>query len=212
MKSALILVDIQNDFLPGGALPVDHGEEVVPIANKLMEHFDLVVASKDWHPANHGSFAANHPWRKPGQKIELAGLEQVLWPIHCVEESFGAEFAPGLKEKRIEKVFYKGTDPATDGYSAFFDNGRLRSTGLGDFLQEKCVEKVYIVGLAIDSCLKYTALDALGLGFETYVVTDGVRGVEQEEGDAVKALAEWSEKGVHLIRSEEVPDFRKEKG
>ena len=120
MERALILVDIQNDFLPGGALEVGDGNAVVPVANTLMQHFDLVVASKDWHPANHGSFAANHPWRKPGQVIDLNGLDQILWPIHCVQESYGAEFARDLQDEQIEKIFYKGTDPEIDSYSAFF--------------------------------------------------------------------------------------------
>ena len=117
---ALILVDIQVDFCPGGALAVEGGNEVIPIANDLMDHFDLVIATQDYHPANHGSFAANHPWRKPGQVIDLHGLPQVLWPIHCVQGSFGSEFAPGLNTKKINAVFPKGTDPDIDSYSGFF--------------------------------------------------------------------------------------------
>src|SRR4051794_30877308 len=126
--NALILVDIQNDFLPGGALPVPRGDEIVAIANRLQSRFDLVVATQDWHPAEHGSFASNHPGRQPGGLIELHGLPQVLWPAHCVQKSSGADFAPGLDRVRWDRVFLKGVDPAIDSYSGFFDNGHRQST------------------------------------------------------------------------------------
>ncbi len=211
MKRALILVDIQNDFLPGGALEVSDGDAVIPVANKLIPHFDLVVASRDWHPATHGSFAANHPWRKPGQVIDLNGLDQILWPIHCVQESYGAEFGKDLHDDKIDKVFFKGTDPGIDSYSAFFDNAHRRATGMGDYLKEEGIEEIYLVGLATDYCVKYTALDALKLGFKTYVVTDGVRGIEQEAGDVERALQLMQEKGARLVNSEEVVAFYADK-
>lgn len=198
---ALLLIDIQNDFCPGGALEVKEGDQVIPVANQLMKSFDMVIATKDWHPADHGSFAANHPWRKPGQVIELNGLEQILWPIHCVQHSFGSEFAPTLNTEPIETIFYKGTDPGIDSYSGFFDNGHRKATGLGDYLKEKGVKEVYVVGLATDYCVKFTALDALELGFSTYLVTDGCRGVNLQEGDVDKALAEMEAKGVNLVTS-----------
>lgn len=198
---ALILVDLQNDFCPGGALAVEGGDQVISIANKLMEKFGLVVATKDWHPATHGSFAANHPWRKPGQVIDLNGLPQILWPIHCVQESFGSEFAAELDTEKISKVFFKGTDPGIDSYSTFFDNSHLKSTGLVDFLKEKGVDEVYIMGLATDYCVKYSALDAIGLGFKTKVIVDGCRGVELRKGDAKKAIREMEEKGVKVLHS-----------
>lgn len=204
MNKALLLVDIQVDFCPGGALEVENGHKVVPVANKLSEKFNLVIATKDWHPANHGSFAANHPWRKPGQVIDLNGLEQILWPIHCVQETFGSEFAPDLNTDRIQEVFYKGTDPGIDSYSGFFDNGHRRATGLGDYLKERNVKEVYLVGLALDVCIKYTALDAAELGFDTFLVSDGSYAVNVNEGDGEKAIEEMKEKGVRLIRSEEV--------
>ena len=200
--NALILVDLQNDFCPGGALAVDEGDQVIPIANQLMEKFDLVVATQDWHPANHGSFAANHPWRKPGQVIDLHGLQQVLWPIHCVQESFGAEFVPALDQKAITKVFVKGTDIEIDSYSGFFDNGHRKATGLGDYLKEQNVKEVYVLGLATDYCVKFTALDALELGFKTHLVLDACRGVNLNPGDVDKAVAEMKEKGVQIINSE----------
>ncbi|MGH1436487.1 MAG: bifunctional nicotinamidase/pyrazinamidase, partial [Lewinella sp.] len=165
--SALLLIDLQNDFCPLGALPVEEGDLVIPIANALIPHFDTIVATQDWHPANHGSFAANHPWRKPGQVIDLHGLPQVLWPIHCVQESFGAEFVQELHQEKITKVFTKGTDPTIDSYSGFFDNDHRKATGMGDWLKEQGIDTVYVMGLATDYCVKFTALDALELGFTT---------------------------------------------
>ena len=126
---ALIIVDVQNDFCPGGALPVPEGDRVVEVINRIQPGFDLVVATQDWHPADHGSFAANHPGRRPGEQIELAGLPQILWPVHCVQDTPGAELHPGLDRSRIARVFHKGTDPSVDSYSGFFDNGRRASTG-----------------------------------------------------------------------------------
>ncbi len=198
---ALILVDIQNDFCPGGALEVREGNQVVPVANKLMDHFDLVVATQDWHPADHGSFAANHPWRRPGQVIDLNGLPQVLWPIHCVQESFGAEFVQSLQAHKIEKVFVKGTDPGIDSYSGFFDNGHRKATGLGDFLKEKGVDEVFVMGLATDYCVKFTALDSVSLGFNTYLIEDGCRGVNLSEGDVEQAIADMQSGGVVVTNS-----------
>jgi len=201
---ALICVDIQNDFCPGGSLEVREGDQVIPVANKLMEHFDLVVATQDWHPANHKSFAAMHPWRYPGDVIDLNGLQQILWPIHCVQGSFGAEFAPGLNTDAFEAIFVKGTDTEIDSYSGFFDNGHRKATGLGDYLKEKGVDEVYILGLALDVCVKFTVLDALGLGFKTYLVEDGCRGVNLNEGDSDKALSEMREKGAIIAQSDQI--------
>ncbi len=202
--SALILVDLQNDFCPLGALPVAEGDKVIPIANALMPYFSTVVATQDWHPADHGSFAANHPWRKPGQVIALNGLDQVLWPIHCVQGSFGAEFDPGLDQAGIHKVFVKGTDPGIDSYSGFFDNGHRKATGLGDWLKDRGIKRVYVMGLATDYCVKFTALDALELGFETYLIEDASRGVNLEEGDVAKAVADMSTAGVQVIQSDAI--------
>lgn len=203
-NSALLLIDLQNDFCPLGALPVDEGDQVIPIANALMPYFDIIVATQDWHPANHGSFAANHPWRKPGQVIDLHGLPQVLWPIHCVQHSFGAEFVQELDQTKISKIFTKGTDPTIDSYSGFFDNGHRKATGMGDWLKEQGVKTVYVMGLATDYCVKFTALDALGLGFRTYLIEDASRGVNLSPGDVDKAVAEMAEKGVSIIHSAEI--------
>ena len=196
---ALILVDLQNDFLPGGALPVPDGNAVLPLANRLQAYFELVVATQDWHPADHGSFAANHPGKRPGDVVDLDGLEQVLWPVHCVQNTAGAAFAKSLDLYRVVKIFQKGTDPRTDSYSGFFDNGRRRSTGLGDYLKEKGVSDAYVLGLATDYCVKYTALDARRLGFRTFVIEDACRGVGLKPGDLAKAVDEMRSSGVTMV-------------
>jgi nicotinamidase/pyrazinamidase len=198
----LILVDIQNDFLPGGALAVPRGDEVVAVANRVQSRFDAVVATQDWHPPDHGSFAANHPGRRVGEVIELGGLSQVLWPVHCVQNTGGALFAPGLETARIERVFPKGSDPKVDSYSGFFDNGHRNATGLGDYLRQRGATRVAVMGLATDYCVKFTALDARGLGFETTLIVDGCRGVELRPGDVDRAVAEMKEAGVRCATSE----------
>ncbi len=200
----LILVDIQNDFLPGGALAVPEGDQIIPIVNKLQENFNLIVATQDFHPKNHKSFAASHAGKKPGDHVELKGMDQVLWPTHCVQGTQGAAFAETLNMEKVEKIFPKGTDPEIDSYSGFFDNGHLKATGLGNYLKEKDVDKVTIVGLATDYCVKFTALDAVQLGFETQVVKDATRAVNLQKGDFEQALEEMKQKGVKIIKSEEL--------
>lgn len=204
MKQALILIDIQYDFLPGGSLAVADGDAVIPVANRLQPHFELVVATQDWHPKNHGSFASNHPGGKIGELSELGGLPQVLWPDHCVQESHGAELHRDLDISRVARIFRKGTDPEIDSYSGFFDNGHRKSTGLGDYLRDHDVTDVYIAGLATDYCVKWSALDALQLGFRTSVVEDGCRGVELHDGDVERALEEVRAAGGRVVRSEAV--------
>ncbi len=164
---ALIIVDVQHDFLPGGALGVPKGDEVIAVINELQAHFDYIIATQDWHPADHGSFAANHEGKKPGEIIDLAGTQQILWPVHCVQGSQGADFADTLDKSKWQKVFRKGQDPKIDSYSGFFDNGRGHDTGLGDYLKSIGITDVFITGLAADYCVKFTALDAQSLGFET---------------------------------------------
>lgn len=198
---ALILVDLQVDFMPTGMLPVAAGDQVVPIANALMPQYGTVVATQDWHPGNHGSFAANHPWRKPGQVIDLHGLPQVLWPIHCVQGTWGAEFVDSLNTDRITKVFQKGTDPEIDSYSGFFDNGHRKSTGMAEWLREKGIAEVHVLGLAADFCVKFTVLDALSEGFRTVLVKDATRGVELQPGDVDKAIGEMAAAGAEVVDS-----------
>ncbi|MCH2210776.1 MAG: bifunctional nicotinamidase/pyrazinamidase [Fuerstiella sp.] len=201
INSALILVDIQNDFLPGGALEVPGGDEVLPVANLLIARFDLVVATQDWHPQHHGSFASQHPGHEVGESVELAGQQQILWPDHCIQETFGAEFAPGLNTERIRHIFPKGTDPLIDSYSGFFDNGHRRATGLAGFLEGKEIRQVVIAGLATDYCVKFTAMDAVALGFETVLVEDGCRGVNLSPDDTSQALQSMTEAGISLSDS-----------
>jgi len=193
---ALILVDIQNDFLPGGALAVTRGDEVVAVANRLMPAYELVVATQDWHPADHLSFASQHPGHKVGDVIEFDGLPQILWPDHCVQGTAGAEFAPRLNRELISHVLRKGTDRTIDSYSGFFDNARRKATGLDEYLRAHSVDEVHIMGLATDYCVKFTTLDAVDLGFRTALVVEGVRGVELKPGDCQRAIEEMRATGA----------------
>lgn len=199
---ALILVDIQNDFVDGGALAVTDGAATAEVANRISGRFPLVVATQDWHPAEHASFAAQHEGREPGERIDLDGIEQILWPTHCVQGTFGAQFVDTLDRTPVRKVVQKGTDPRIDSYSGFFDNARRRETGLAEYLTGEGVREVSIMGLATDYCVKFTALDAVSLGFDCQLIEDGCRGVELQAGDVEAALAEMREAGVRCIRSE----------
>ncbi len=198
---ALIVVDVQNDFVEGGALAVTGGKAIVPIVNALMSHFDLVVATQDWHPANHKSFAVNQIGRSIGEVIDLNGLSQVLWPVHCVAGSYGAEFVNELDSKRFEAVFRKGVDSEIDSYSGFFDNGKLKRTGLSGYLKDKSVEQVYVCGLATDYCVKATALDAHYEGFKTFVLSSACAGVNLNPQDSQQALEALSLAGVGILSS-----------
>jgi len=197
MKRALIIVDVQNDFCPGGALAVPDGDKVVPLINELQEKFEIVAATQDWHPKDHGSFAANHPGKKAGEIIVLNGLNQILWPAHCVQDTKGAGFVDGLCMDRVAKVFRKGMDKGIDSYSGFFDNGQ-KATGLEEYLKKQGVSDVYVVGLATDYCVKFTALDAVNLGFKTTVVKAGCRAVNVNPGDADKAIEEMKKAGIKI--------------
>ena len=198
LVKALLIIDVQNDFCPGGSLAVPEGDQIIPGINELMSKFDLVIASQDWHPVNHGSFASNHD-KAPGELIELNGLQQVLWPDHCVQGSQGAEFHKELCLDSVDAVFTKGENPLIDSYSAFFDNGHLNETGLNDYLQKNKVNELYICGLATDYCVKFTALDALNLGYKTYLVDNLCRGVELQKGDIKAAIKEMKSAGVKVI-------------
>lgn len=199
-RKALILIDLQNDFCRGGSLEVPDADVVIPHANQLQDYFDEIIASKDWHPKDHIGFAVNHPNKKINDILEINGVKQVLWPVHCVQETHGAEFHRDLLKDKISKIIYKGTDKNIDSYSAFFDNARLRETELRQYLQEKNIQQVFIMGLATDYCVKYSCLDAVSLGFETYLIEDACRGIDLVAGDIVRALDEMKEKGVHIIR------------
>jgi len=200
---ALILVDIQNDFLPGGALAVPDGDQVIAPANALIDRgrFDLIVATQDWHPRDHGSFAANHPGKKIYDKIDLNGLPQTLWPVHCVQHTRGAELSETLRRDRIGHVFQKGTDPGIDSYSGFYDNGHRKSTGLADYLKAQGVDEVFICGLATDYCVNFTALDARQLGFKTTLIEDACRGVNIRPNDSADAIEAMRREGVSVVSS-----------
>ena len=197
--NALILVDIQNDFLPGGALAVPHGDEVISVANERQRHFDLIVATQDWHPADHQSFAANHAGKRIGDLVRVNGVPQILWPVHCVQDTSGADFAADLKREGWARVFQKGIDREVDSYSGFFDNGRAKDTGLGSYLQERRVDSVFVMGLATDYCVKFTALDAVSLGFRTQLILAGCRGVNLQPNDAQRAVERMNAAGVFVV-------------
>lgn len=201
---ALVLVDLQNDFMPGGALPVAEGDRVVPVANRLITRFDVVVATRDVHPPDHLSFASQHLGHRPGDVVQVDGLAQTLWPDHCIRGTRGAQFVDGLDAGRIDRVFDKGTQRAVDSYSGFFDNAQRRSTGLAEYLRGRGVADVFVMGLATDYCVKFTALDAVEQGFTTHLVLDGCRGVELTQGDVRRAIDEMGNAGIRIVQSDEV--------
>ncbi len=198
----LIIIDVQNDFIPGGALAVPGGDEIVPLINRLQPKFDLVIATQDWHPEGHASFASSHLGKKQFESIKLDGLDQVLWPDHCVQNSEGAEFHPDLDTARVEAIFRKGTNPKIDSYSGFYDNAHLKSTGLAGYLREKGVKELYFCGLAAEFCVFFSLKDALEEGFQATLIEDATRALDNDQFD--KAKAEIRQKGGKLITSEEI--------
>ncbi|HSX10725.1 MAG TPA: bifunctional nicotinamidase/pyrazinamidase, partial [Chlamydiales bacterium] len=182
----LIITDVQHDFMPGGALGVPGANAIVPVINRLIPKFEHVLATLDWHPPHHISFASSHG-KKVGEKILVAGHEQILWPDHCVQNTRGARLADGLHQERIEAVFHKGTDLKIDSYSTFFDNARTRHTGLAEHLRKHGLKDLYFVGLATDYCVLYSVLDALELGFNVWVIRDACRAINLKPGDEERA-------------------------
>lgn len=199
---ALLLIDIQIDFLPGGALAVPGGDEIIPVVNQLQPHFELIIATQDWHPAHHQSFASQHAGRSVFDTIDLNGLEQVLWPDHCVQATPGAELATALHPHKIEAIFRKGTDPAIDSYSGFYDNGRRKSTGLADYLRGKNVRQLYVAGLAADYCVYFSIKDALAEGFDAYLIEDATRAIHP--AGLTQAKADIIAQGGKMIASHAV--------
>lgn len=177
---ALVIVDVQNDFLPGGSLSVDFGNEIIDLINGIQSRYNIVVATQDWHPLGHQSFASNHADGVVFTTTLVNGIEQILWPDHCVQGSFGAELSSELIQHHIQAIFRKGIDPRVDSYSGFFDNGRLRSTGLDGFLKEQGVTEIHICGLAADFCVFFTAMDALELGYKTAIVSKGTKPIDKD--------------------------------
>jgi nicotinamidase/pyrazinamidase len=195
---AFLIIDLQYDFCPGGALAVPGGDEILPGVNELIGKFGLVIATQDWHPLGHISFASAHG-RNIYETIDIGGKKQTLWPDHCVQGSRGADLLDGLKKSSITRIIRKGTDKDIDSYSGFFDNLHEKATELDQFLKSKGVAEIYIAGLATDYCVKYTALDAVSLGYATFVIPDASRGVNISPSDSDNAIKEMQEKGVKII-------------
>lgn len=176
---ALIIVDVQYDFLPGGSLEVPKGDEIIPIINNIQKDYDLVVASQDWHPQKHLSFASQHENKLPFEIIDLDGLEQVLWPDHCIQESYGSQISEDLQTNRVEAIFRKGMDPKIDSYSAFYDNGKRKDTGLAGYLKARNIDEVHVCGLAADFCVFFTAMDAITEGFKTSIISKATKAIDK---------------------------------
>jgi len=193
----LIIVDIQNDFLEGGSLAVPNGNDVIPVLNEIQKDFDLIVATQDWHPQNHKSFASEHPNKNEFEIIDLNGLQQVLWPVHCVQGSFGAEFHKDLKMNSIEAIFRKGMDHEIDSYSGFYDNGKRKNTGLFGYLKDRKVSEVFVAGLAADFCVYFTANDAIDLGFKTTIIEEASKPIDAENWEKLKL--DFKQKGGNIV-------------
>jgi nicotinamidase/pyrazinamidase len=196
---ALLLIDIQNDFLPGGALAVPKGDEIIQIVNALQPKFDLIVATQDWHPKDHKSFASQHKGKNVFEVIDLDGLQQVLWPDHCIQGTPGAEFSDKLEMNKVEAIFRKGTDSHIDSYSGFYDNGHRKTTGLAHYFRGKNVTEVYIAGLAADYCVYYSVKDSLHEGFKTFFIEDATRAINAEALEKTKKNI--TDKGGKIINS-----------
>lgn len=200
---ALIIVDIQNDFCPNGALAVPNGDEVIKPTNKLLSRFDCIVQTQDWHPADHLSFASNHEEKEPFETTEMEYGEQVLWPDHCVQGTKGAEFHPELNSISSQLIVRKGFRKHIDSYSAFFENDQETVTGLHGYLQARDVDEVFITGLALDFCVKWTALDARKLDYKVNLVEDAVKGIDMD-GTVDEAYKEMKEAGVRFVQSKDI--------
>ena len=199
MTEALVVVDLQNDFCPGGALPVADGDAIVPLVNRLLAQASVRVLTQDWHPPHHRSFAANHPAAKPFDRGRVGGVEQVLWPVHCVQGTSGAGFHPGLETDWADVILRKGRNGALDSYSAFFENDRVTSTGLDGYLRSRGVETLAVVGLALDFCVAATAVDAARLGYRVRVMAPACRAIDQA-GSLAAGLAAMDDAGVTIER------------
>jgi|ERR1035437_226291 nicotinamidase/pyrazinamidase len=198
----LILIDVQNDFMPGGPLPVPEGNLIVPVINQIQGYFDLVVATQDWHPKNHRSFASNHFNKKTYDSIVLHGMQQTLWPDHCIQGSSGADLHKDIEPNRIAAIFRKGMDPEIDSYSGFFDNNHQLSTGLSGYLKEKGISEVHFCGLAADICVYYSILDSILEGFSATLIEDASRPLFPDKFDDIKC--ELAKLGVRIITSNEL--------
>ena len=202
-NTALILIDIQNDFCPGGALEVEEGNEIVEVANKLQEKFRVKIATQDWHPPNHKSFASNHLNKLPFSTTEMFYGTQVLWPDHCIQGKKGAEFHPKLVIKSTDLIIRKGFRTEIDSYSAFFDNDHKTPTGLGGYLKARGINSIYLCGLALDFCVYFSAIDGVNLDFKVNVIKDACRAIDLD-GSLEMAINDMKNKGVNLIVSNDL--------
>jgi nicotinamidase/pyrazinamidase len=198
----LIIIDVQNDFMHGGSLEVPLGNMILPVINKVQRYFDLVVATQDWHPKNHKSFASNHYGKKSFDKMVLNGVPQTLWPDHCIQGSPGAELHHDIESNRIAAIFRKGMDPEVDSYSGFYDNNHKLSTGLAGYLKEKGTSEIYFCGLAADICVYFTILDSIQEGFSATLIEDASQPLYLDKFDDIKC--EIAKLGVHIINSREL--------
>ena len=198
MKTALLVIDVQNDFCPAGALEVAGGNEIIPYINEEMVKYDCVVLTQDWHPKGHSSFATSHEGKNPLELIKMPYGDQVLWPDHCIQGSIGSRFHPDLNHTRADVIIRKGSNPAVDSYSAFYENDKVTSTGLHGYLKNREVTKLTLVGLATDYCVAFSALDAAKLGYAVTVRLDMARGIETD-GSLNAALDKMSKAGVNLV-------------
>jgi len=202
-RTALLVIDVQNDFIPGGQLAVPEGDQIVPLINRLGSLFKQVVIAQDWHPSGHASFASSHPGRQPYEVIQLPYGEQVLWPEHCVQGTSGAEFHPGLDLPHAQLIIRKGCNPDIDSYSAFLEADRHTTTGLAGYLKERGIDTVYMVGLALDFCVMFSALDARAAGFNAFVVLDACRAIDRD-GSLAAAMERMQAARVGLIKSNQL--------
>jgi len=198
MKNCLIITDIQNDFCPGGALAVAEGDRIIPLVNALSPKFDKVVATQDWHPAGHASFAKAHA-RNPYDIVEIDGLRQVLWPEHCVSGTFGADFHRDLDLREVDLIIRKGRNPRIDSYSTFLENDKKTDTGLHGYLRDFEIRHVYLCGLATDYCVYFSALDAVNLGFQVTVLLAASRGVDVPPGNIDMTIRAMRERGIRIL-------------
>ena len=198
----LIIIDAQNDFMPGGSLAVPQGDKIIPVINQILPQFELVIATQDWHPENHISLAKNHLGKNEFESIQVEGIKQTLWPAHCIQNTSGADFHKDLQTEKIEAIFRKGTHPMIDSYSGFYDNAHLKSTGLAGYLREKQATELYFCGLAADICVSFTVKDALKEGFVSYLIEDATKALNEE--DFAQAKSDIQALGGKIVNSAQV--------
>jgi len=201
MKRCLIITDVQNDFCPGGSLAVAEGDKVVPVINRISSGFDKVVATQDWHPLNHVSFAKTHRGN-PLEVITINGIQQVLWPVHCVPGTFGADFHPDLDLREVDLIIRKGTNPLIDSYSIFVENDKITETGLRYYLQGLELTELFFTGLATDYCVCYSAVDARNFGFHVSLILDATKGVDVPAGNVDKTIEDMKKRGINIVNHE----------